>query len=202
MTVNGRRCLVVGAGAAGTLKASGLVRGGAHVTVVSPDASEQLRALADAGQLRWERRRYEDRDLDGVFLVAAVTSDLALNAAIYEAATARGTLTTVSANHPAGDVTFTASEVCGPLTLSARNEPSFPALSRWAVDTARASLGPAPEALVDAAHRARAALRANGVRPSAQRWADGLSKLRTDMASEAIDASPARLAARLEALVR
>ena len=68
--LEGRSCLVVGAGAVGLEKARGLVECGARVTVVAPEAG------AEIGQLpvRWLPRPYESSDLEGRFLVVAATS--------------------------------------------------------------------------------------------------------------------------------
>jgi uroporphyrin-III C-methyltransferase/precorrin-2 dehydrogenase/sirohydrochlorin ferrochelatase len=59
------------------------------VTVVSPEATPAIEALADAGEVRWERRRFEDRDLDDTWYVVAATDDLSANEAVSAAAEAR-----------------------------------------------------------------------------------------------------------------
>ena len=54
--------LLVGGGAVGTRKARTLRDAGAPVDLVSPEATEELAALAAAGRLRWTRREAEPED--------------------------------------------------------------------------------------------------------------------------------------------
>ena len=57
-----RAALVVGGGAVATRKVEGLLPAGAHVTVVAPEVTEALRALADAGRCAWRRKAYDAAD--------------------------------------------------------------------------------------------------------------------------------------------
>jgi len=69
--LDGRLCLVVGAGSVGESKIASLLDAGASVRVVSPSATEAVRGWAEEGRLEWVSRRFEPEDLDGVFLVVA-----------------------------------------------------------------------------------------------------------------------------------
>src|SRR5690242_21963327 len=60
-----RPCLVVGAGPVGLEKIEGLLACDAAVTVVAPEAIDEVRELADEGTITWHRRRYEPSDLAG-----------------------------------------------------------------------------------------------------------------------------------------
>ncbi|HEX2355363.1 MAG TPA: uroporphyrinogen-III C-methyltransferase [Micromonosporaceae bacterium] len=71
----GRRVLVVGGGAVATRRVPALLDAGADVLVVSPSLTPALRALADAGRLRWAARRFEPSDVDGAWLVQAALDD-------------------------------------------------------------------------------------------------------------------------------
>jgi precorrin-2 dehydrogenase/sirohydrochlorin ferrochelatase len=79
LDMRGRKALVVGGGVVGGRKAETLLRAGAQVTVVSPQASETVRALARAGRLTWHARPYEAADMATMFLVFSATDDPALN---------------------------------------------------------------------------------------------------------------------------
>ena len=70
--------LVVGAGTVAASKLQPLLAAGAVVTVVAPVAVPEIAALADAGQLRWQKRRFRAFDLSGVWLAVAATSDRAV----------------------------------------------------------------------------------------------------------------------------
>lgn len=96
--LSGRKVLVAGGGTVGTRRAAALAGFGAWVTVTAPEGSEELEALADSGALCWERRRFQDSDLDDAFLAVAATDDKDINDLIVRQCRRRGIL----ANH-AGD---------------------------------------------------------------------------------------------------
>jgi siroheme synthase-like protein len=90
-----RDVLVVGAGSVALEKIHGLLDVGARVTVVAPDVSEPVDALARGGLVEVVRRRYRDPDLAGRFLVVAATSVTSLNERVFADADARGMLCNV-----------------------------------------------------------------------------------------------------------
>ena len=76
LDVDGRDCLVIGGNDEATEKTGRLLAAGGRVRLVSPEITNQLRILCEAGRLRHEERPFEPRDLDGVFLVVnAVAGD-------------------------------------------------------------------------------------------------------------------------------
>jgi precorrin-2 dehydrogenase/sirohydrochlorin ferrochelatase len=79
LDIRGRRCLVVGGGAVATRKVGGLLSCGARVTVVSPQATEDLRRLGACGSITLWERAYAAADLAGMFLVIGATDDEDLN---------------------------------------------------------------------------------------------------------------------------
>jgi uroporphyrin-III C-methyltransferase/precorrin-2 dehydrogenase/sirohydrochlorin ferrochelatase len=85
----GRPVVMVVAGHVAQRRVPALLAAGGIVTVVSPEATPALEALADAGEVTWERRRFADADLDGAWYVVAATNDPEANAAIGAAAEAR-----------------------------------------------------------------------------------------------------------------
>ena len=95
LKLDGRRCLVVGAGAIGTGKIGGLLRCGASVQVVAPKATERVQRWARAGRIRWLRRKFQDSDLEDCFCVVAATSSHALHETISRVARQRGVLCNV-----------------------------------------------------------------------------------------------------------
>lgn len=89
--LEGRPVLLVGAGPVGESKIGGLLSAGAVVTVVAPDATASIQALAAAGKVDWRRRAFAADDLEGMALVvAAVPKDVARS--IHDEARARGVL--------------------------------------------------------------------------------------------------------------
>src|SRR5947209_4680590 len=73
--LEGRRVLVIGAGAVAERKIEELVLSGAEVLVVSPAATPRVRALARAREVRWARRPFVAADFDGAWLAIAATED-------------------------------------------------------------------------------------------------------------------------------
>lgn len=93
--LEGRSCLVVGAGKIGESKIRSLLVSRASVHVVAPWATPTVTAWDRAGVLRWTPREFQLSDLDGVFLVVAATSTPAVNDAVYQEAQARRALCNV-----------------------------------------------------------------------------------------------------------
>ncbi len=87
-----RKCLVAGAGMVAGAKIAGLLRSGARVQVVSPDASQRIKSLTAAGAIVWRRRAFSPRDLEGVFLAVAATNSSQTNGAVFRACAKRGIL--------------------------------------------------------------------------------------------------------------
>ncbi|UGQ10739.1 uroporphyrinogen-III C-methyltransferase [Yinghuangia sp. ASG 101] len=85
----GRKVVMVGAGAVARRRLAGLVDAQADVLVVAPAATPSVEAMADDGELRWERRGYRADDLEGAWYVVAATDDTAVNAAVEADAEAR-----------------------------------------------------------------------------------------------------------------
>jgi uroporphyrin-III C-methyltransferase/precorrin-2 dehydrogenase/sirohydrochlorin ferrochelatase len=78
-----RRCLVVGGGTVSESKMQSLVRCGAFVHVVAPEATRGIRRAAGSGQIVWDARPFLPSDLDGVFLVVGATNSTELHAEIF-----------------------------------------------------------------------------------------------------------------------
>src|SRR5262245_7415822 len=78
LCLEGRSCVVIGGDAATAPKVAACLRAGALVTVVAPELTDELAALAAAGRLRHEAREYRPGDLAGAALVYASTKDRAL----------------------------------------------------------------------------------------------------------------------------
>jgi siroheme synthase-like protein len=90
--LEGRRAVVIGAGAIADQKLGGLLEAGARIHVSAPEASPSIRELAQQGRLQWSQRPFEAADLDGATIVISATSNAALNAEVFRQAEARGIL--------------------------------------------------------------------------------------------------------------
>ena len=130
LRLSGRRCLVVGGGDVGLEKVEGLLTCDAAVTLVAPQAHQELEALAAEGSITWERRAYEPGDLDGALLVIAATDDTEVNIAVHEDAEARAMLVNVVDVPPLCSFILPAIVRTGPLAIAISTAGASPALAK------------------------------------------------------------------------
>jgi uroporphyrin-III C-methyltransferase/precorrin-2 dehydrogenase/sirohydrochlorin ferrochelatase len=88
LKLDGRRCLIVGAGTVALDKINSLLKTGLRLRVVAPIARAEIRQLAIEGRLEWIERRFEITDLDGIDLVIAATDSAEVNTQVYREAVA------------------------------------------------------------------------------------------------------------------
>ncbi|MBV9059328.1 MAG: uroporphyrinogen-III C-methyltransferase [Pseudonocardiales bacterium] len=82
LDLTGRRVVVVGAGTVAQRRLPRLIAAGADVLLIAPEATPAVEAMAAAGELRWDIRRYADGDLEGAWYALACSSEPAVNAAV------------------------------------------------------------------------------------------------------------------------
>ncbi len=131
LRLDGRRCVVVGAGPVGARRARALVRSGADVVVVAPDASAEVDELVATGSVELRRRVVRDEDLAGAALVVAATDSAAVNDRVAAAAREEGALVNRSDRAGEGDVDLPAVLERGPVALTVSTGGRAPAVARW-----------------------------------------------------------------------
>jgi precorrin-2 dehydrogenase / sirohydrochlorin ferrochelatase len=92
LKIEGRRCLVVGAGPIAQGKIHGLLQAGASIEVVAPWAVPQIQEWFGQGLVNWKPRTFEPSDLDTVSLVVAATPSREVNTQIFQEARLRNVL--------------------------------------------------------------------------------------------------------------
>ncbi len=130
----GWRCLVVGGGRQGTRKTAILLKGGARITVLSPQVSGQLRQLIRKGRITWKEARYAPRHLQGYRFVVAATDDPSLNVRVGKAADAQKILSCVVSPGRSSRVIFPAVHRGGGLTVAVHSDGRDCGASRRARD--------------------------------------------------------------------
>lgn len=90
LQLEGRRCLVVGAGKVAEAKIESLLRAGTEVLVVAPRATRRIAAWSCASRVRWHRHKFAPRDLTCVSLVVTATNVARVNAHVFREASSRG----------------------------------------------------------------------------------------------------------------
>ena len=92
LDLSARPCVVVGSGALAEEKARGLLAAGAAVTVVAPELTAGLAALAQAGELAHRPRAYREGDLAGAVLAIVCGEPAATAEAVRREALCRNVL--------------------------------------------------------------------------------------------------------------
>jgi precorrin-2 dehydrogenase/sirohydrochlorin ferrochelatase len=128
--LEGRPCLVVGAGAIAAPKIASLLRAGGVVTVVAPQARPEVKEQARAGQLTWRPREFAAADLDGKFLVVAATDLQAVNHDVAESARARNVLCNSVDDPPDCDFFYPSVVRRGDLQIAISTAGKSPALAQ------------------------------------------------------------------------
>jgi precorrin-2 dehydrogenase / sirohydrochlorin ferrochelatase len=130
MKLEGRPCLVVGAGVIGEPKIGSLLTSGASLRVIAPQVSPAVAEWARAGAIVWEAREFKVTDLDGVFLVIAATSSREVNGAIFHEARQRNILCNVVDDPEYCDFYYPAVVRRGDLQLAISTNGHSPALAQ------------------------------------------------------------------------
>jgi siroheme synthase-like protein len=128
--LEGRPCLVVGAGTIAAPKIASLLRAGGVVTVVAPQARPEVEEQARAGQLIWYPREFAAADLDGKFLVVAATDLQAVNHNVAESARARNVLCNSVDDPPDCDFFYPSVVRRGDLQIAISTAGKSPALAQ------------------------------------------------------------------------
>jgi siroheme synthase-like protein len=129
LDVTGRTVLVVGAGTIAARKALDLVAARAKVHVVAPQIAPELTAAA-GHSLTLEQRAFEERDLDGVWLVIAATDDAAVQRRVAEECQRARVFCVAVDDLPNASAYGGAIVRRGPVTIAISTSGETPALAR------------------------------------------------------------------------
>jgi uroporphyrin-III C-methyltransferase/precorrin-2 dehydrogenase/sirohydrochlorin ferrochelatase len=130
LKLDGRRGLVVGAGAIALEKIASLLKTGLQLRVVAPDAEPEIRRLATEGRLEWIQRPFEIADLEASYLVIAATDSAEVNAWVYNQAVARGILANSVDDPPNCDFFFGSVVSRGALQIAISSAGESPAVTQ------------------------------------------------------------------------
>lgn len=130
LKLEGKRCLVVGAGAIGLEKVESLLRCGAGISVVAPQAVPRIQQLHAEGKISWLARCYQLEDAAGRDLIVAATSDREVNRAVFEEASRRSILCNTADDPPLCDFFFASIVQRGDLQIAISTAGQSPALAQ------------------------------------------------------------------------
>jgi precorrin-2 dehydrogenase / sirohydrochlorin ferrochelatase len=164
-----RRCLVVGAGKTAEEKIPTLLRCGAHVVVVAPQATRTIQGWAAENKIVWEQRRFEPRDLDGIFLALVATPQKSVNRTVFEHAHQRRILCNVVRDRPLCDFYYPAVVRRGPLQIAISTAGHSGALAQRLRKQLEAQFGPEWESWLRWLGEARSSLYDDPLSPKRRR---------------------------------
>ena len=130
LKLEGKRCLVVGAGVIGLEKVESLLRCGPSITVIAPQAVARVQELSASGEIEWRARRFEPEAVAGFDLVIAATSDRAVNRAVFEEASRLSILCNTADDPPLCDFFFGSVVRRGALQIAVSTAGESPAVAQ------------------------------------------------------------------------
>ena len=175
LDLRGRACVVIGGGEVAERKLQNLLECGAEVTVVSPEITPGIRALAESGELRWESREYAEGDLKDVFLAIAATDVTSVNKAV--AAEAAGEKVILNVADKPHLCTFIAPAIVrrGEVTVAFSTGGASPALARKLRESLEGSDLLEYAELAETLSQARKKIKRLGAEVHPDRWQESIS---------------------------
>ncbi|MGG3467683.1 NAD(P)-binding protein [Neobacillus pocheonensis] len=86
LRLEGKKVVVVGGGKVAERKVSGLLESGAHLTVISPEATAAIQRLAGEDKIVWQQKLFSVEDIQDAFMIFAATNDRQLNQLVKDCA--------------------------------------------------------------------------------------------------------------------
>lgn len=130
LKLDGRPCLVVGAGNVAHEKILSLLPTQASIRVVAPRVLEPVRRLAAEGRIELVCRDFEESDLEGQAIVITATDSREVNRAVFLAARQRGLLCNSVDDPPNCDYYFASIVERGHLQIAISTTGESPALAQ------------------------------------------------------------------------
>jgi len=160
--LEGRLVVVIGGGRIAEEKITILLKSRAHVRVISPSITPSIAQRVRNLEIAWLPKDYEAGDLEGAYTVIAATSDVAVNAQVFEEAEARGILCNAVDDPQHCHFYYGALVQRGDLQIAISTNGKSPALAQRLRKELEAQFGPEYEAWVEWLGAARELLRASG----------------------------------------
>jgi precorrin-2 dehydrogenase / sirohydrochlorin ferrochelatase len=169
LKLEGRSCLVVGAGKIGESKIRSLLTAGARVRVVAPSVTRAVSRWAGAGILEWSAQEFQPNDLAAAFLVIAATSSVEVNDFVYREAGRRNVLCNVVDDPDRCDFYYPSVVRRGDLQIAISTGGSSPALAQRLRRDFEKQLAPVYAGWVDRLRKQRQELFARSLDPERRR---------------------------------
>ena len=162
LDIFGRLCIVVGGGNVAERKVRGLLACSGRVKVISPDLTDGLTAIKNAGEFVWEDRAYQEGDLKDAFLVIAATDDPDVQDRVFCETEKGNTLLNVADVPDRCNFILPAVVQRGDLSISVSTSGKSPALAKRLREEFESRIGPEYEILLNLMGELRQAVLAGG----------------------------------------
>tara|TARA_R110000772_G_scaffold49123_8_gene113045 strand:- start:65724 stop:67127 length:1404 start_codon:yes stop_codon:yes gene_type:complete len=160
LTVQDRPVLIAGGGEAAARKLRLLLKADARVTVVAPDATDEILDLVEAGDIDWQARAFRPEDLMGAVLAYGATGIDAVDRQVSDAARHAGVPVNVVDRPELSDFITPAIIDRAPITVAVSSGGTAPVLARGVKAAIERLLHPNLGALALFAERFRGAVKA------------------------------------------
>jgi precorrin-2 dehydrogenase/sirohydrochlorin ferrochelatase len=174
LNISGKRCVVIGGGQVARRKVRTLLEHGASVEVISPDLCPELNKLAETGEVKVHRRRYQAGDLPGAFLVIAASDDSEINRQVVKEAKGKSVLVNATDDPENSDFIAPSSVRRGDMTIAISTTGRSPALARKIRTRLEKEFGDEYASLVNLIAEVRTEVKRRGIKVSGDDWQEAL----------------------------
>lgn len=126
----GKKVLVVGGGAVGERKVKTILECGGKVILVSPEATDELKRLAETGEIQWRRREFREEDTEGIYMAFAATGRREVNSLVAKLCKDKGIMVNVADSLDESDFLVPSFFKKGSISVAVSTAGISPALSR------------------------------------------------------------------------
>ena len=156
LDLQGRRALVVGGGDVAARKVRGLLAAGAQVTVVAPEAVDEI---ANDHRVRWHQRPYRRGEVASYRLAVTATGDPTVDGQVYWDAEAADVWLNSADDPEHCSFTLPAVTTRDDLQVAVSTNGRSPAVAAWLRRTIDGAIGPEHATVLTLASEVRAELR-------------------------------------------
>ena len=172
LDLQGRRALVVGGGYVAARKARGLLAAGAQVTVVAPEAVDEI---ANDHRVRWHQRPYRRGEGAPYRLAVPATGDPTVDGQVYWDAEASDVWLNSADDPEHCSFTLPAVTTRDDLQVAVSTNGRSPAVAAWLRRTIDGSIGPEHATVLTLASEVRTELRATTGSSESAGWEAALA---------------------------
>ena len=178
LDLRGRRALVVGGGSVAARKVADLLASGAQVTVVAPEAVDEI---ADDHRGRWHRRPYRRGDVASYRLVVTATGDPAVDGQVFWDVEAADVWLNSADDPEHCSFTLPAVTTLDDLQVTVSTNGRSPAVAAWLRRAIDETVGPEHATVVSLAAEVRSELRSVTGTSESPDWANALDDALVDL---------------------